>query len=34
VPGTIRVCEQIDSRYLLEDFFAKLAEFSENSPPP
>jgi purine nucleosidase len=33
VPGTIRVCEQIDSRYLLEDFFAKLAEFSENPRP-
>lgn len=31
VPGTIRVCEQIDSRYVLEDFFSKLAEFSENS---
>lgn len=33
MPGTIRVCEQIDSRYLLEDFFAKLADFSENSHP-
>ncbi|HEX5859927.1 MAG TPA: nucleoside hydrolase [Microbacterium sp.] len=32
IGGDILVVEQIDTRFLMEDMFAKLAEFSEESP--
>lgn len=32
VGGDILVVEQVDTRFLMEDMFAKLAEFSEESP--